>query len=255
MTAATIAALSRDEFLELAYDDTDAFMRSIDDNTVYVVKRFYDRDRVLRFREFANRFRAASDPSWHPCLDDCPDYHRVNDEYPKSWVKARMRSFFFHRWNEHRDLFDQFKDVFELKNHLAGEDKDSYYDTVPSDEVISRIVSHQYPRGGGYLAEHMDPESPFALIQTIVQGSDYGRDYDSGGLYMREDEDSEPLWIDPHSEPGDLLVLSPGVRHGVAPIDPDRELDWEREDGRWMILPVVIRSDVNMDPATKPKAV
>ena len=33
------------------------------------------------------------------------------------------------------------------------------------------------------------------------------------------------------------------VRHGVAPVDPEAELDWEAPDGRWMIMPILIRSD------------
>ena len=252
---ATVTTIGRDTFLDLVYRDTDGFMKSIDANEAYVVKGFYPRDQVLAFRRFLQDFAADVEPSWHPCLDGVPDYHRINDEYENSWVKARMHSFYFHRFNEHNAVFDQFKEIFELKNHLAGELPDAYYDTIPSDGVISRVVSHQYPRGGGYLAEHIDPTSRFARIQTIIQASEVGRDFDAGGLYFREDEGSEEVLVDPHSEIGDLLVLSPGVRHGVATIDPEEEVDWSLERGRWMILPVVIRSDYDMDPETKPKSV
>jgi hypothetical protein len=184
-----------------------------------------------------------------------PDYHRINDEYPCSWVKARMHSYYFHRFNERGHLFDAFKDIFDLKHFLAGEEPDRFLETIPSDEVISRVVSHQYPRGGGYLAEHMDPASRFARLQTIIQASTPGEDFQTGGLYLRTAEGAEAISIDEHSEPGDLMVLSPDVRHGVAPIDPDAELDWSRADGRWMILPIILRSDYDMDPDTKPKAV
>jgi hypothetical protein len=250
-----IHKVTRQEFLDVFYNDTARFMASIDRFEAYVVKRFYERERILAFRRFLLGVAAASEPSWHPCFDGVPDYHRINDEYPKSWVKARMHSFYFHRWNAHRDLFAGFKEIFEMKNFLGRADKDSYYDTVPSHGVISRIVSHQYPRGGGYLAEHIDPASNFALIQTIVQASDYGEDFTSGGLYIRPSPESEPVLIDPHTEMGDLVVASPAVRHGVLPIDPSRELDWRRTDGRWMILPVVIRSDYQADPGTKPRMV
>jgi hypothetical protein len=253
---ATINTVERDEFLAFAHEETEEFMRSIDANEAYVVKSFYPREQVLAFRRFVEDFARASEPSWHPCLDGVPDYHRINDEYEKSWVKARMHSFYFHRFNENSAIFDQFKEIFALKNQLAGEGPDAYYDTVPSDGVISRVVSHQYPRGGGYLAEHIDPTSRFALIQTIIQASEVGSDFDEGGLYFRETEESDAVLVDPHSEIGDLLVLSPAVRHGVAPIDPDLpEVDWNLDRGRWMILPVVIRSDYNMDPETKPKSV
>jgi hypothetical protein len=251
----TIHVVSKPDFLGLVYDDTDSFIESIENKHAYVVQQFYDREQILDFRAFLERFRNAHEASWHPCLDGVPDYHRINDEYPKSWVKTRMHSYYFHRWNEHRDIFDSFKEIFELKNYLAGEDGNAYYDNIPSDGVVSRVVSHQYPRGGGYLAEHIDPVNPFATIQTIIQASEPGVDFATGGLYMRDGEQAEAVLIDPYTAPGDLMVLSPGVRHGVALVDPDDERDWERSDGRWMILPVVIRSDYNMDPETKPKSV
>jgi hypothetical protein len=245
---------TRDEFLERLYDDTDGFMESIARNDVYVVKQFYPRDFVLSFREMLGRFGEEQEASWHPCLDGVPDYHRINDEYPGSWVKARMHSFFFHRFNERGELFESFRDIFELKNFLAGEKPEAHLDNIPSDGIISRVVAQQYPRGGGYLAEHSDPASPFAKLQTIIQASQIGEDFETGGLYLRPEPGGDPVWVDQHSEPGDLMVLTPDAPHGVAPVDPEAELDWSRADGRWMVLPIIIRSDYEMDPETKPKA-
>ncbi len=248
-----IQNISPEKFLDLVYRETELFMNSIKDNTVYVVKDFYSKKKIKEFFSLLESFRQTFEPSWHPCLDGCPDYHRINDEYPNSYVRAKMHSYYFHRWNRHRDVFDDFKDVFEIKNYLAGQPKGSFYDTIPSEGVISRIVSHQYPRGGGYLKEHVDPTSSFAKIQTIILASGFGKDYHQGGLYLRKNEKSDPIPIDPHAEIGDLLVLSPDVRHGVAAIDPNEPLDWSKTDGRWMILPIIIRSDYNQDPSTKPK--
>ncbi|HWV86408.1 MAG TPA: hypothetical protein VNZ62_13250 [Capillimicrobium sp.] len=253
--ASAIHIVSRDEFLEQIYENTDRFMASIAAHDVYVVKGFYPRDEVLAFREMLVEFSEAEEPSWHPCLDGVPDYHRINDEYEGSWVKAKMHAFYFHRFNGRVDLFERFRDIFEIKNHLAGEAPDAYLDTIPSDGIISRLVAQQYPRGGGYLAEHIDPASRFARLQTIVQASTIGEDFQTGGLYLRESPDSEQIWVDPHTEMGDLMVLTPEAPHGVAPVDPEAECDWSVRDGRWMILPIILRSDYNMDPATKPRAV
>jgi hypothetical protein len=249
-----IETISRSDFLSFAYDETDAFLKEIDDGVAFVVQRFYDPDFVRSFRRFLASFRDSQPASWHPCLDGCPDYHRINDEYEKSWVKGRMHSYFLHRWNAHRERFDHFREIFELKNYLAGEAPDAFYNNVPSDEIISRIVTQHYPRGGGYQAEHIDPTSRFARIQTLVQASEPGKDYFEGGLFVRED-DGEPILVDPHTALGDLMVLSPAIRHGVAPVDPGAPLGWDADDGRCTILPIIIRSDYNMDPATKPKAV
>lgn len=250
-----IHTITRKEFSELVYSQKEDFLASIRRFDAYIVRTYYPREKILAFNKFLEKTRQASEPSWHPCLDGCPDYHRINNEYPKSYVRAKMHSYYFHRWNAHRDLFQEFKEVFEIKNLLSGSAKDAHYDSLPSDGVISRVVSHQYPRGGGYLQEHIDPVNPFSLIQTIIQASQHGVDYQQGGLYVRETEDGEPVYLDRFAALGDLIVASPDVRHGVAPIDPDVPLDWSKEDGRRMILPVIIRSDYNMDPETKPRGV
>lgn len=250
-----IHTITRKQFSELVYFQKEDFLASIRRFDAYIVRSYYPREKVLAFNDFLKKTSRASEPSWHPCLDGCPDYHRINDEYPKSYVRAKMHSYYFHRWNSNRDLFLEFKEIFEIKNLLSGSDKDAHYDNIPSDGVISRVVSHQYPRGGGYLQEHIDPINPFSLIQTIIQSSQHGVDYQQGGLYVRETDDAEPVYLDAYSSLGDMIVASPDVRHGVAPIDPDVPLDWSKEDGRRMILPVIIRSDYNMDPKTKPRGV
>ena len=249
-----IVRLTRHEFLDLAYRDTASFMGGIDRGDAFVVKSFYPRAQIEHYKSFLRGMAAAEPAAWHPCVDGVPDFHRVNDEYPASWVRARMHSFYIHRFNGNRAWFEPFKDVLHLKNHLRGAAPDADYDAAPSAGVISRIVAHHYPVGGGYLAEHVDPTSKFALIQTIVQASSFGTDFHAGGLYYRV-HDGPAVFLDEHAEVGDLLVLTPGARHGVAPIDPGEPIDWGLERGRWMILPVIIRSDYTMDPATKPQQV
>lgn len=248
-----IHTLSRDAFFELAMTQTDTFMRSIDAFDLYVVKQYYPKDKMLAFRQFLREFAQSKPASWHPCLDGCPDYHRINDEYAKSWVKARMHQFFFHRWNENKAIFDNFKDIFKLKNHLAGESPDAYYDNIPSNGLISRVVVQTYPCGGGYQQEHIDPHGPFALIQTIIMASQPGQDYYSGGFYYRLNEGEPAVSCDHLLEMGDMLVASPAVRHGVATVDADTTLDWDKLDGRYTIIPIILRSDYNADPSLKPK--
>jgi hypothetical protein len=246
--------LSRDELLARVAGEPEALLRSLDD-TVYVVDGFHPAERVRRFRAMAEAFAAGRPPAWHACLDGVPDFHRIVDEYPGAWIRSRMHAFVFHRFNGNAALFDEFRDVFRIKARLAGADEAAFLEAVPSDGVIARVASNQYPRGGGYLAEHRDPTSPYARLQTIVQASDPGEDFTEGGLYVRDDDGGAPVMIDPHSRMGDLLVLSPHVRHGVAPIDPDAELDWSTANGRWMILPILVVSDYDTDRAKRPRQV
>ena len=61
------------------------------------------------------------------------------------------------------------------------------------------------------------------------------------------------MQLDPLTEAGDMLVMSPSVVHGVDPIDPEFPLDWSRSDGRWIIMPIIIHSDHHQDPGAKPR--
>jgi hypothetical protein len=125
---------------------------------------------------------------------------------------------------------------------------------IPSSGPIARVLVHQYPRGGGAQNEHVGPVSPYAKIQTIIQASVPFKDYQSGGLYVRASGTGK-VYLDGLTNKGDLIVMSPGIKHGVEAIEPEFELDWSREDGRWIIMPIIIDSDLNKDGYGKPIAV
>lgn len=58
--------------------------------------------------------------------------------------------------------------------------------------------------------------------------------------------------VDGLTKKGDLILISPDVRHGVLPIDPNVALNWNSTGGRWIIMPIVIYSDLVTAPNTKP---
>ncbi len=37
--------------------------------------------------------------------------------------------------------------------------------------------------------------------------------------------------------------MSPGIRHGVSAIDEAADYSWGTNDGRWMVMPIVVASD------------
>lgn len=234
-----------------------SLVERIDAGEVFIVRGFMDIARIDAFKSFCASFSEQQDASWHPCLDGCPDYHRLHNMYPGAHVPAIQHGYYFHPWNANfgsLNEFDGFAQVFELKRRTGGLSDASYMRNLPSQGPIARLVCHQYPRGGGGQAEHIDPVSPFAKVQTLIQASQPGKDYAVGGLYVR-DPDVGVVNIDPLTNKGDLILASPGVRHGVAAIDPDHPLDWNREDGRWIIMPIIIHSDYKEDAALKPRSV
>ena len=248
--------VTREEFFALAYHREDRLFEMIDAFEVLVVQRMYDPAELRSLRNGAFEWGQSTEPSWHPCVDGCPDYHRLHDNYPQAHVQSKMHAFYRHGYYDHNaTLMQYFAEVFAVKCHLAKVPPGSFITNAPSTGPIARVNIHHYPSGGGYQAEHIDPVSPFAKIQTLIMASQIGVDYQTGGLYARSAPDAEPCRIDPHAQLGDMVVLSPGVRHGVAPIDPDRQYAPQENRGRWMILPIIINSDYPGPANVKPHEV
>jgi hypothetical protein len=245
---------SREEFEKLVYQQPERFLDRIRVPEVFVIQRFYDPQEILALRQRVFAGALQTDPSWHPLLDDCPDYHRLHDNYPNAYVKAKMHAFYFHGWREENSpLFRYFQDIFRMKCYLGGMDVGLDLRNTPSQGFVARVNLQNYPRGGGYISEHIDPNSKFALIQTLIQASDPQRDFHSGGLFARASDRADKVYLDHHSKPGDLMVLSPGIPHGVDPIDEGGEYDWRLNSGKWTILPLFVASDVPGVHAEKPR--
>jgi hypothetical protein len=251
-----INRITRNEFLEMFRDDRAGFMARIHKPEGFVVKQFYDGKFVLDLRARLYSQGLESEPSWHPLKDECPDYHRVHDNYKGAYVKSKMHAFYLHGWYEHnRQIFSAFREIFSIKNALGGYPENAFITNKPSEGIVARVLVHHYPSGGGYQEEHIDPVADFAKLQTIVAASQYGTDFRVGGLYAKERSDGDRYYVDPFAEPGDLILLSPGIHHGVAPVDPIEPYDWRRAAGRWIIMPIVLHSDYAGTSVTRPRGV
>jgi len=214
----------------------------------YIIKNFISQKVINNIIEYLSNIGKSSFPSWHPLLDGCPDFHRVHMSDPRSYVKGVMHQFVFHPWNQNIfDLFAIMKDLYILKNLTSGIEPESFLKTTPKDGHVSRLSFHLYPTGGGMLKKHADPIGKHQLSVPILQMSQKGRDYITGGVYV---EGSQGLiYPDDNMNPGDVLFFNAEVIHGVSPIDPDKELDWLSFKGRWMMIASVIKSQNNEDAA------
>jgi hypothetical protein len=251
-----INVLTRSDFVDLIYGDTVDFLRRIDQPEVFIVNEFYNRSAILKLRDETFAVGQASEPSWHPLHDGCPDYHRLHDNYPKAYVKQKFHLFYYHGWYPHNQAkFEFFSEIFAIKNKLAGLPETTFLKNVPSDGFIARLQVHHYPKGGGYQSEHIDPAGKHARIQTLVAASEFGKDYQVGGVYAHATTSDRPTYLDPLLKPGDLLVMSPAIPHGVDYIDPDVPYEWRTNDGRWMILPIIVGSDYPNPEVIKPMQV
>ncbi len=244
-----ITELSKEKWQSLT-SQPDAILERMNEE-VLIVKEYIAEEKIDQFKQFCLDFSKKNEATWSPCLDGCPDYHRIHNNYPNAYVPSVQHAFYFHSWNENSDKLMDFQEIYSLKAALAEGEVDSYMSNLPSQGPIARLVCHQYPKGGGGQDEHIDPVSPFARIQTIIQSSKPGKDYLEGGLYVR-DKLGKKIDVDKSTEKGDLVVASPGIKHGVAPIDPGEQLDWSSTSGRWIIMPIIIHSDHIKDTKIRP---
>ena len=234
-------------------DSPDSLIERIE-SEVFIVRNFMESRAVDAFKRLCLNFSAAQDASWHPCLDGCPDYHRIHYQYPGAYVKSTQHAYYYHPWNENffnLNGLGGFSEIFDFKARAIGKTASDFLRNKPSQGPIARIVCHQYPPGGGGQEEHIDPVSPFAKVQTIIQASTPGQDYFRGGLYINDPEFGI-VNIDPLAKKGDLVLISPGVKHGVESIDPDEPLQWAAENGRWIIMPIIIHSDHVINQTIRP---
>ena len=252
-----INKIDKPSFLNLVYEHKDLFMSKINNSEIFVVKNFFDKEFCLQLREETFNWGLLEDTSWHPFKDGCPDYHRLHDNYPNAYVKQKFHGFYRHNYiNKNNRIFNVFSEIFKLKNFLAGFGDYEFMNNIPSDGILPRFNVHHYPKGGGYQAEHIDPNGPFAQIQTLIIASQYGDDYQRGGVYARKSiENQEKFYLDSYTEIGDLLVLSPAIPHGVEEIDPEIEYSPNTNNGRWVFLPLFLFSDYPNELNVKPKEI
>lgn len=218
------------------------------------MKNYISANDCVNLRNDSFNWGISEEASWHKFDNDCPDYHRLHDNYPQAHVKQKFHGFYRHNYfpnNKH--LFATFKELFVLKNKLAGFNDDEFFYNKPSDGVLPRINVHHYPKGGGYQAEHIDPNGPFAQIQTLIVASTFNKDFLSGGVFARKELNGEKFYLDSYTSIGDMIVMSPAIPHGVDSIDENESYSPNTNDGRWIILPLFLHSDYPNANNIKPK--
>jgi hypothetical protein len=215
----------------------------------YIMKNMIDKKLIDNIKKYLVNVANASLPRYEFLKEGCPDFHRVNMLDERSYVASIMHQFLFHPWNQNVfDLFEKMKEIYYLKNLSGGFNIEDFLYNTPNDGHISRLSFHNYPAGGGLLKKHADPVGDHQLTVPVLQMSQKGKDYEQGGLYIVTQDDSV-IDIDSMMEKGDVFFFQAEVIHGVAPIDPHKELNWLSFEGRWMMLASVIKTIGNSKTA------
>lgn len=195
-------------------------------------------DEVEHLRFLSRKMASDQKVSNPPITTEAPNYHRIDNNHPKSKVKNMLHLYSFFYWNpESKPVVNYFKRQFKLRNILSNLPENYALDRIENG-MISVPLVQQYPRGGGYMQEHQDPDvGQKVIINTIL--SSIPKDFEKGGLFCRDDSGNK-VYIDPLLNPGDSIIFYPQTRHGADPIDPSFELDWNRDDGRWMCFSTLV---------------
>ncbi len=219
----------------------------IHSNVGYIFRGVVDPQLIDRIVDYLKCIGRNSLPAYHPLAEGCPNFHRVIQNDKRAFVKSLCHQFLFHPWNHDVfNLFEEMRPIYYLKNSIGGFEKEAFLDATPKAGHISRIGFIHYPRGGGMIKRHADPVGQHQLTVPVLQMSCKGEDYQSGGGYAI-DEHGEVLDTDALMEKGDVLFFNAEVIHGVAPVDPDQELDWLSFRGRWSMLASTIKTVADRD--------
>jgi hypothetical protein len=212
---------------------------------VYVARRQFEGERLQEIRAYLEGVGRGSLPNYAPIEAGAPNFHRMNRDDTRAYVRGCFHQFVFFPWNQDPfDLFALCAPIYHMKNRLSGLAPGSFLSMQPQDGCTARLAFQVYPRGGGYLTRHADPVDYHQLTVPIMQMSRKGTDFRTGGLFV-EMADGRDLVIDDIAEPGDVIYFNAACPHGVEPIDPDAPLRWTTFAGRWMLLFAVNRLSGN----------
>ena len=109
-----------------------------------------------------------------------------------------------------------------------------YENNTPKDGIVDRVQVVQYPSRIGYLEPHIDPNKNQRLFFSGYM-SKAGVDYQGLGFYLI-DKRNQIVEVESKINKGDVGIGYSTVYHGVAPVNTNKNPNWEDiNDGRWFL--------------------
>jgi hypothetical protein len=212
-----------------------AVIDSLKDGDLFVLRNYFDSERVAAIRNYLATVGRSSIPNYHAIEAGAPNFHRINRWDPRAHVQGCFHQFSFFPWNDDvLDLFATTRRIYELKNVLSGNPAERFLEQPHSENYAPRLSFQFYPAGTGGLHRHSDPVSTHQVTVPVMTMSAKGTDFAEGGLFV--DVRGERVMVDDVTQPGDVVFFYAGLPHGVESIDPDSSAPWLQFEGRWMLL-------------------
>jgi hypothetical protein len=186
-----------------------------------IITKIHEKGKALRL----------SDPSAR-MLDGVNNIHYIStpSQY-KSGYRAIDHSYYFFPWNKPYDAIAKIIKKVSIAKVINGYDE-KFHENIPSDGIIERLHVIHYPSGGGEISEHFDPHN-LSWLNCAIYGTEFGKDYHSGGFFVRDANTKSKIHLDSAVKAGDMIFFFPGMYHGIDPIDPEDEIDYKSKKGRW----------------------
>jgi hypothetical protein len=206
----------------------------VSDANVVVLKNAFDPDAVMSFRHAVNDWSNRTAPYPHgiaPTTTPTVNYHRVDDGKIASALPHIFHQVCFN------DIDDLDGSVGPDARWISGIMKDLQNRVAQTTFDFSmtglRVKVLRYPTGGGYLAEHIHPLEP-QRVGLILSLSRIGYDFVEGGTTFRTPRGL--VDTNRYHDIGDVIIFRYDLAHGVKAVDPQKQIDWQSEAGKWTML-------------------
>ena len=229
----------------------EAVVQSLYAGDIYILKNGFPKSFVYDLLENVHKYWNKTPSSFHKMVEGCPDFHRIQDEQiaAKYVFKSVRHSCYFFHWNgDPLGIIPPIMERWRVFKFLGGFRADAYEHNTPKDGVIDRIQVAQYPPKIGISETHSDPwQNQRTFISAFM--SKRGVDYEAGGFYV-VGPGNVLIDVEPDIDVGDVAIGYATVLHGVDRIDPQKECDWSKKDGRWWLGLYSNSSDMVKERAT-----
>tara|TARA_Y100000590_G_scaffold97802_1_gene111311 strand:+ start:3385 stop:4266 length:882 start_codon:yes stop_codon:yes gene_type:complete len=211
---------------------------------VYILKNALSKKTVEHIIDEIHKFNQSSPSKFYKMHEGVPNFHRwIDKDLSNAYsIKYTKHSTHIFPWNEDiSDVRETIMRVCRPLKLLSGLSPDAFQKNTPKDEIIERLQIARYPPTG-FIEAHVDANT---LMRLVISGylSKRGVDYDEGGFYLIDEKD-EKLNIEDKVDAGDVGLFYAALRHGMDTIDPKKEINIAKKDGRWWYGLNVHNSDV-----------
>ena len=226
------------EFVETVMSDDFEVAAQLVENVyagdALIFKNALNEESIQTLKSRATSFGASVASTRLRIVDGCPDWHEINDGQgvPEGGYQTLDHSFYFFRWNDTgKSIFETIDEAWRIGKIFNGLPPDAFNSNSPNDDVVDRIQIIQYPKGGGLISPHQDPDIYMKCNLGFYLTTKH-TDYQEGGFFIVDGDGKQKLLEDSIGS-GCLLIWYASLPHGVIPVDPKAKLDWSSSEGRW----------------------